>query len=85
MIGNFLMEFGLKEKFTVHLKAMGIALNTTYKVLRRFEKGVVTKRKSGSGRPDVKMKISSKVLSRPKKQPEFLGETYFLHQDQQIL
>ena len=34
---------------------MGIAQNTIYRVLRRFEEGVGAKRKSGSGRPTVKL------------------------------
>ena len=57
MIGNFFMENWTKGKVhTVkHFKAMGIAQNTIYRVLRRFEEEVGAKRKSWSGRPAVKL------------------------------
>ena len=57
MIGNFFVENWTKRKVhTVkHFKALRIAQNTIYRELRRFEIGVVAKRKSGSGSPAVKM------------------------------
>ena len=57
MIGNFFIESWTKGNFhTVkHFKAMGIAQNTIYRVFRRVEEGVGAKRKSVSGRPDVKL------------------------------
>ena len=57
MIGNFFMENWTKGKVHAvkHSKAMVIAQNAIYRVLRRFEEGVGAKRKSGSGRPAAKL------------------------------
>ena len=75
MIGNFFTKNWTKDKVhTVkHFKAMGIAQNTIYRVLRRFEEGVGDKRKSGSGRPSVELppkqankmiKLNKEILSK---------------------
>ena len=57
MIWNFFKENRNKGKVHTgkHFKAMGIAQNIIYRVLRRVEEGVGAKRKSGSVRPADKL------------------------------
>ena len=87
MIGNFFTENWTKGKVhnVKHFKAMRIAQNTIYRVLRRFEEGVGAIRKSGSGRPAVKLspkrtnKMIKEILSKVGVSKAKMGRKYGVH------
>ena len=64
LIGKFYMENWMQGKvYTIkHFKAMNIPKSTIYRVLQRYEEGTGSKRKSGSGRPAIKMTNTKKRM-----------------------
>ena len=64
LIGKFYIENWMKGKvYTIkHFKAMNIPKSTIYRVLQRYEEGTGSKRKSGSGRPAIKMTPTKKRM-----------------------